>query len=589
MSQSINIVKLIEENPNTKLSKPYQGKLINKLKDSFSTDEQQIFISSFYCYLNYKSDDYVVDLDDIWTWLGFARKDPAKRFLEKHFKADIDFKLVSHHSVENLSNGRPSEKIMLNIKTFKKMCLKANTSKSNEIHEYYIKLEETLHEVIDEESNELRLQLEEKDNIIEETKEELIKLTKKYVKPPKEIIEYKNVVYLMTTEESEKIGEYIIGKATDLNNRKEEYNHNKLHDFKVVYHISLENSKLMDIVEASVLMKLGKYRCKAGRDVFLLPEPDVSIFTKVIDECVKFYENVHEEHIVYAKRTYTNEDTQKWKTNRKEVIDGYSEEKKEELKEREKEYKIKNEEAFSALRKIDHEENREERIKKSNEYYEKNKEDMKKQANEYYSNNKSFILDESKKRYAENKDKIKDVRKEYYDKNYTEKIAAKRRKKEKCECGLIVTHYQMNKHKKTEKHIILMEIKNNNQTEILDAAKKRCDCGMVISLNCLQKHMKSTRHEMFMDLIEEMKNEKSDEESEESEEDDEDECSKNNGCDDDEICECGFILSSKFMRRHKKSRRHKLLMEKKLKDQTFAEMEIVDEEEYASIPQPVLV
>ena len=55
MSQSINIVKLIEENPNTKLSKSYQGKLINKLKDSFSTEDQQLFISSFYCYLNYKS------------------------------------------------------------------------------------------------------------------------------------------------------------------------------------------------------------------------------------------------------------------------------------------------------------------------------------------------------------------------------------------------------------------------------------------------------------------------------------------------------------------------------------------------------
>ena len=79
-TQSINIIKLIEENPNTKLSKPYQGKLINKLKDCFSTEEQQLFISSFYCYLNYKSEDFVVNLDDIWNWLGFTRKDPAKRF-----------------------------------------------------------------------------------------------------------------------------------------------------------------------------------------------------------------------------------------------------------------------------------------------------------------------------------------------------------------------------------------------------------------------------------------------------------------------------------------------------------------------------
>ena len=38
MYQTINIVKLIEENPNTKLSNSYQGKLINKLKDNFSIE-----------------------------------------------------------------------------------------------------------------------------------------------------------------------------------------------------------------------------------------------------------------------------------------------------------------------------------------------------------------------------------------------------------------------------------------------------------------------------------------------------------------------------------------------------------------------
>ena len=573
MNQPINIVKLIEENPNTKLSKPYQGRLINKLKDNFSTDEQQLFISSFYCYLNYKSDDFVIDLDDIWNWLGFARKDPSKRFLEKHFKPEIDFKLVSHQMVENLQGGRPSEKIMLNIRTFKKMCLKANTSKANEIHEYYLKLEETLHEVIDEESNELRLQLEEKENIIEETKEELTKLTRKYVKPKKEKIKDKNVVYLMTAEESEKVGEYVIGKAINLNNRQNNYNDgSKIFDFKVIYYISLESAKLMDIVEAAVLMKLGKYRSKAGRDVFLLPEPDISIFTNVFDECAKFYENVHEDDIVYAKKTKTNEDSERYNANRKKAVENYSKEKKEEIKAKEREYKIKNEEAFSELGKIEHNENREQRNKISNEYYEKNKEDVKQKANEFYSNNKSFILEESKKRYDANKDGIKEVRKEYYDKNYKDKIIIQRSKKEKCECGLIVTHYRMNKHKKTKKHNILMEIKNNNQTEILDAGKKRCDCGMVITLPCLQKHIKSNRHKMFIELIEKMKKgEDVDESESESEEDDDDEYSENEENEnksekDDEICECGFILSSRCMRRHKKSKRHKLLMEKKLND-----------------------
>jgi len=549
MIKPINIVKLIEENPNTKLSKPYQGKLINKLKDNFSTCEQQLFISSFYCYLNYKSDDFVIDLDDIWNWLGFTRKDSAK------------------------------------------MCLKANTSKANEIHEYYLKLEETLHEVIDEESNELRLQLdkknniieetskklEEKENIIEETKEELTKLTRKYVRHPKQKIDGKNVVYLMSPNESVKVGEYVIGKALNINNRQNNYNDgSKIFDYTVMYYVSLESAKLMDIVEAAVLMKLAKYRSKAGRDVFLLPEPDISIFTNVFDECAKFYENVHEDDVVYAKKTKSNEDSEKYNANRKKVVENYSKEKKEEIKAKEREYKIKNEEAFSELGKIEHNENREQRNKISNEYYENNKEDVKQKANEFYSNNKSFILDESKKRYEKNKDEIKEVVKEYYDKNYKDKIFTQRSKKEKCECGLIVTHYRMNKHKKTKKHIILMEIKNNNQTEILDADKKRCECGMIITLPCLQKHIKSNRHKMFIELIEEMKKGE-DEDSDDSDNEDEDsenEEKENKSEKDDEICECGFILSSRCMRRHKKTKRHKLLMEKKLNDNMLSKLDL---------------
>ena len=62
--QELNIVELIEKNPITKLSSTYNNKLLNKIKQNFSSFEQQIFVSSFYCYLNYdKNIDFVVDLD----------------------------------------------------------------------------------------------------------------------------------------------------------------------------------------------------------------------------------------------------------------------------------------------------------------------------------------------------------------------------------------------------------------------------------------------------------------------------------------------------------------------------------------------
>ena len=48
---------------------------------------------------------------------------------------------------------------MLNINTFKKFCLKAGTKKADEIHDYFIKLEELLLETLQEESFELKEQL----------------------------------------------------------------------------------------------------------------------------------------------------------------------------------------------------------------------------------------------------------------------------------------------------------------------------------------------------------------------------------------------------------------------------------------------
>jgi len=160
----IDIVDLIENNPITKLSGNYHSKLITKIKDKFNDNQQQIFVSSFYCYLNYdKKNDFIVDLDNIWKWLGFSQKVRAKELLEKHFIIDKDYiKSLSLSGKQNthVKGGHNKETFMLNIDTFKKFCLKAGTKKAHEVHEYYILLEETLHDVIQEESNELKLQIE---------------------------------------------------------------------------------------------------------------------------------------------------------------------------------------------------------------------------------------------------------------------------------------------------------------------------------------------------------------------------------------------------------------------------------------------
>lgn len=71
-----------------------------------------MLLSNFFCYLQHDAiADFLIDLDTIWKWVGFARKDNAK-----HFKENIDF-IVSRQLQDNPQGGRPQEKIMLSVNT----------------------------------------------------------------------------------------------------------------------------------------------------------------------------------------------------------------------------------------------------------------------------------------------------------------------------------------------------------------------------------------------------------------------------------------------------------------------------------------
>ena len=179
---TLNIVELIEKNPVTKLSRKYNNLLLEKIQENFSTFEQQLFVSSFYCYLNFdKNTDFVVDLDDVWRWLGFASKFNAIRLIEPNFKLDVDYTISipdfkkskqeqqissgsdEEHPTEPVkpkNGGQNKQTIKLTIRCFKLLCLKAQTKKASEIHDYYLSLEDLLLRSIDEQSSELRAQLE---------------------------------------------------------------------------------------------------------------------------------------------------------------------------------------------------------------------------------------------------------------------------------------------------------------------------------------------------------------------------------------------------------------------------------------------
>ena len=124
-----------------------------------------MFLSSFYCYLNYHpTNDFIIDLDNVWEWMGFNQKVKAKTLLQKFFKEDVDYKKSLCVSVKrpllHIKGGQNKEIFMLNVKTFKLFCIKSETKKADEIHDYFLKMEQIIQEVIMDESSEMKKQLQ---------------------------------------------------------------------------------------------------------------------------------------------------------------------------------------------------------------------------------------------------------------------------------------------------------------------------------------------------------------------------------------------------------------------------------------------
>lgn len=95
-SEEFDIKTFIKNNPIDTLNENYNNKLIQKINKYYDEEHKQMFIMSFYQYLNYKENDYVVKLDSTWEWLGYSRIEECKRKLIKYFKENEDYKIKSY-------------------------------------------------------------------------------------------------------------------------------------------------------------------------------------------------------------------------------------------------------------------------------------------------------------------------------------------------------------------------------------------------------------------------------------------------------------------------------------------------------------
>jgi hypothetical protein len=339
---SFNIVDLITNNPITKLNETHNNNLLNKVKNTFNESQQQLFIASFYSYLNYhKTDDYIVDLDSIWKWLGFNRKYNATICLEKNFILNKDYSKKYSISNNNIfatadavaktkgSGGHNSEKYYLNVKTFKSFCLKAGTKKADEIHEYYLKMEELIQEVLEEEATEMKNKLlikqSELEQLEENKKKELEKLEEnkkkeyeeKLIKEKalerqkillKEFGNSESLIYIIKVK-SYNNGEYIIKIGESRRGILGRFNEHKSHyeECLLLDCFFLDKSKDFESflhnhesIRCNRVTDLAKH--KNERELFLIgKELSYKMLLKIIDNNIKYFEKNNNDEVEKLK------------------------------------------------------------------------------------------------------------------------------------------------------------------------------------------------------------------------------------------------------------------------------------------------
>jgi len=103
--------------------------------------------------------------------------------------------------------------------------------------------------------------------------------------------------------------------------------------------------------------------------------------------------------------------------------------------------------------------NKKEINKKNQEYYKKNTEKIKEHTKKYYEINKEKIKEQQKEWNEDNKEKVKQYKQKYKEKN-REQTNKKLKEKVECECGSIIRKNDISKHRRTKKHIKLLEEKS---------------------------------------------------------------------------------------------------------------------------------
>ena len=283
---TINFQELVDENSD-QLTLNFKSKMIDKLEHNFTEFQSRWFIANLYAFLMYHSTkDFPINIDTIYKLIGFANKGNAKRALINNFTKDEDYKILLiprenqlFKDGKNLGGaGLNEETIMLNIDTFKSLCMIVKTDKAKEIRKYYIKLENIFNEIINEERQEYEIkqkllenEIKIKNELIENTQKQFkLTIKKWYDQEPGDVV----YAYINNSQDLQEQNLITIGKTKNIKKREGGYmTHNQ--NGNMVY---MKRCYNCDLTEKVLHHILDKYRCERNKEWFEISE-ELAIYT----------------------------------------------------------------------------------------------------------------------------------------------------------------------------------------------------------------------------------------------------------------------------------------------------------------------
>lgn len=296
----------------------YDDKLLTLIKSNFNENDMELFNLNYKFYIANKNniDDFIVDFNEVYKWIGFTRKDNAKTLLvsknkdkKSLFEINKDYIIKMNTLIAPVvagaiksKGGENKETILLTINCFKKFCLKASTDKADKIYDYYIKMEDIITKYIENKHNEnlyeinqnLELKNQEFENnkmLLEDT------LTKLHLKN-QEIDTFKNRKYEEIQKDKfiyifscDKPNIYKIGRSKDIPKRLKSLQTANVDDIKVEDFYQTSDDQLLEYIIHNIL---DPYRCKANREFFSANLNYIILIIKIVGQFIDTIKSTYE-------------------------------------------------------------------------------------------------------------------------------------------------------------------------------------------------------------------------------------------------------------------------------------------------------